>query len=317
MSLRVLITGGLGYLGGRMGRHLAGTGNFDVVLGTRGLAPLPPLGFPARLATMRFDDDASLAGAVQGMDCVVHLAAINDTRCAEDPVRALEINGVYTQRLVAAAIGAGVRRLLYVSTAHVYGAPLAGTIDERTLPRPRHPYAISHRVAEDCVLAAHDRREIEGVVARLSNGYGTPLWRDVPCWSLVINDLCRQAVERRRLVLESDGFQRRDFVPMPDVVRAAEHLLQLAPGQLGDGIFNLGGDAPWTIFAAAQRIAARGEALLGAPIPIERPAPSPEARSAAFDFRSEKLKATGFSLRADPDAEIDEILRACAAWFGR
>jgi len=207
--------------------------------------------------------------------------------------------------------------MLYFSTAHVYGAPMTGTIDERTPARPAHPYASSHRVAEEGVLAAHDRGDIDGVVIRLSNGYGAPLWPGVRCWSLVVNDLCRQAVEQGRLVLRSTGVQRRDFVPLTDISRAVVHLMELRRDALDDGLFNLGGDCSWTIYETAQRVAARCEVVLERRVSIERPAPAPGAVSPPLNYCSAKLQATGFELQADADAEIDGTLRACDAWFGR
>ena len=313
--MRVLITGGLGYLGGRIGRHLAGTGRFDVTLGTRNTATAPALDFSARIETIRLDDPGSLPRSLRGVDLLIHLAALNDAESAADPARALQVNGIQTHHLLAAAAAARVRRIFYVSTAHVYGAPLSGTIDENTPPRPSNPYASSHRVAEEAVLAAHARGDIEGVVVRLSNGYGAPLWPGVRCWTLVVNDLCRQAVERRRLVLRSDGLQRRDFVPLTDVARACEHLLNLSREACGNGLFNLGGDATWMIYECAQRVAVRCEAVLGYRVPVDRVEPAAGASSPPLAFLSEKLKATGFSLQASPAGEIDGTLLACATWF--
>ena len=117
------------------------------------------------------------------MDAIVHLAAMNEMDCARDPAAALEVNTALTLRLLNAAVAAGVRRFVYLSTAHVYGAPLRGHIDERALPRPVHPYAITHRAAEDFVLAAFDAGRIEGVVLRLSNGVGAPAHAAVDRWT--------------------------------------------------------------------------------------------------------------------------------------
>jgi UDP-glucose 4-epimerase len=313
MSLPIFVTGGLGYLGGRLGQHLAQT-DFAVRLGTRSPASAPSLGFAARVEDVA---RASPGEYLQGVHYVVHLAAMNEIDSVQDPVGALMTNAVDTLRLLLACAKAGVRRFIYFSTAHVYGDALAGSVDERTLPQPVHPYAISHRAAEDYVLAAHRRGELDGVVVRLSNGYGAPAWPSVRRWTLVVNDLCRQAVEQRRLVLKSSGAQRRDFVPLGDVARATEHLLRLPREKLGDGLFNLGGDACWSILEAAQRVAARCRTVLGYEVPVERPAAAPEVAAVPLVFSSAKLKATGFSLAVHPDSEIDATLRACAAWFGR
>jgi UDP-glucose 4-epimerase len=313
MSLPVLVTGGLGYLGGRLGQHLA-QADFEVRLGTRSPSGAPSLGFAARVQDVA---RASPGEYLQGVHCVVHLAAMNEIDSVQDPVGALMTNAVDTLRLLLACSKAGVRRFIYFSTAHVYGDALVGSVDERTLPQPVHPYAISHHAAEDYVLAAHRRGELDGVVVRLSNGYGAPAWSSVRRWTLVVNDLCRQAVEQRRLVLKSSGAQRRDFVPLGDVARATEHLIRLPREKLGDGLFNLGGDASWSILEMAQRVAARCRTVLGYEVPVERPAAAPEAAAAPLVFSTAKLKATGFSLAEHPDTEIDATLRACAAWFGR
>src|SRR6185503_9471619 len=101
MIRRVLITGGLGYLGGRIGQHLATTGRFDVTLATRGLAAAPALDFSARVAQLRLDDAESISAALRGVDCVIHLAALNDAESAADPIRALEVNGKQTLGLAS------------------------------------------------------------------------------------------------------------------------------------------------------------------------------------------------------------------------
>src|SRR5262245_32752221 len=60
-----------------------------------------------------------------------------------------------------------LRRFIYMSTAKVFGSNPTGVIDELSLPRPASHYAITHRLAEDYVLAAHDKQRVEGVVMRL------------------------------------------------------------------------------------------------------------------------------------------------------
>jgi len=73
------------------------------------------------------------------------------------------------------------------------------------VPRPVHPYAITHHAAEDFVLAAHDEKRLMGYVIRLSNGFGAPAHAGVDRWTLLVNDLCRQAVQTRQLILRSAG----------------------------------------------------------------------------------------------------------------
>jgi UDP-glucose 4-epimerase len=243
------------------------------------------------------------------------MAAVNENISAADPVLALNVNGVGTLRTVLAAIKAGASRFIYLSTAHVYGAPLAGRISETTLPKPLHPYAISHRAAEDFVLAAQSRGEIEGVVLRLSNGFGAAERAEVDRWTLLVNDLCRQAVTGGRMVMRSPGDDTRDFVTLEDTARAVAHFVALDHAALGDGLFNVGSGQSLPVRAVAELIAQRCEALLGFRPPIVRPdsnAPAP----AALDYRIDKLRATGFAPACDMTGEIDATLALCREAFG-
>lgn len=179
MSYSVLLTGGLGYLGGRLACALVAVGH-QVRCGTRRPGAAAPDWLPGMsMVMLDWASTEALTEACRGVDCIIHLAAMNEVESTRDPVGALEMNGLASLRLLEAAKAAGVRRFVYFSTAHVYGAPLQGSIDETSLPRPVHPYAITHKVAEDFVLAAHDRKQIEGVVIRLSNGFGAPVTPDV------------------------------------------------------------------------------------------------------------------------------------------
>ncbi|MBI5563101.1 MAG: SDR family oxidoreductase [Deltaproteobacteria bacterium] len=316
MKQTILLTGGLGYVGGRVSRFLAGQG-FNTRLGTRGRAVSAPAWCPsASVVQTDFASPESLDHACKGADCIIHLAAMNEIDSANDPVGALEVNGTGTLKVLRSAERMGAARFIHLSTAHVYGAPLAGRITEESLPRPVHPYAITHRAAEDFVLAAHDGRRLTGITVRLSNGFGAPVVPSVNRWTLLVNDLCRQAVEGRALALKSSGVQQRDFITLEDVGRAIAHLIELPPDRCGNGLFNLGGETSISVAAMTERVAARSAAVLGFTPAIERPPALPGEASVALDYRIDKLKATGFALTGDFDAEIDATLRLCKEAFG-
>jgi len=249
------------------------------------------------------------------VDAIVHLAALNEIDSASHPDHALLVTTLGTLRLVQAAERAGVKRFLYFSTAHIYRSPLVGSITEQTLPRPVHPYAITHRAAEDFVLSANDRQSLTGIVLRLSNGFGAPAHAGVNRWTLAANDLCREAVLRRTLTLKSSGLQKRDFVTLHDVSRAVAHFLALPLPQCGDGIFNLGGENPLRIVDLAEWIADRCQIVLGFRPALHRPPPRPGEGSDELDYRIDKLKATGFALCSDINREIDDTLRLCKREF--
>ncbi|QDC51238.1 SDR family oxidoreductase [Candidatus Methylopumilus universalis] len=314
MKNRVLLTGGLGYVGGRVALALRDSG-FDVYCGTRRIELKAPKWFPEmQMLHVDWESRDSLVNLCQEVDFVVHLSAMNEIESIRDPVGALKINGLASLNLLEAAKLSGVSRFVYFSTAHVYGSPLQGLIDESTLPRPIHPYAITHKVAEDFVLAAHDSGEIEGVVVRLSNCFGAPVTSDIERWTLLVNDLCRQAVITGKLRLNSSGSQLRDFITLDDVARAVCHLLKLDRCLIADGLFNLGGDMAISIFEMTERVAARWKLLTGHEIEIIRPI-SEHLSSPMLKYRCDKLFSTGFNLTSEVDREIDDTLSLCRQAF--
>lgn len=314
--MKLLITGGFGYLGGRLAQFLATQAGYAILLGSRQQAEPPPWLPQAKVAQTRWDSPTALGQICTGVDAVVHLAGMNAQDCTADPVAALELNAVATARLLQVAIRQGVKRFIYLSTAHVYGSPLTGVITENMCPVSLHPYATSHRAGEDVVLAAHHRGEIEGVVIRLSNSFGAPVHQDANCWILLVNDLCRQAVTTGRLVLRSAGLQRRDFVTLTDVSRAITHLIDLPARDVGNGVFNVGGAWSLTVMEITVSVADRCKAILGFRPEIRRPDPLPGETSQPLDYRIDKLLGTGFKLTGDPEDEINLTLMMCSSAQG-
>lgn len=312
--MKLLITGGLGYVGGRLAQALAASRQHEIVIGTRRASGSGLAAPGIRVARVDWNSAASLDAFTGGVEAIVHAAGINAADSAADVVAALEFNGLATARLARAAVRHRARRFIYLSTAHVYGSPLVGTITEGSCAVAAHPYATSHRAGEDVVRAMHQRGEIEGVVVRLSNSYGAPA-SAADCWTLLVNDLCRQAATTDRLVLTSSGRQRRNFIPMSDVCRAIQHLLEMPAGLLDDGVFNVGGSDAQVI-EMAELVAARVHALTGRHLEIVTRADN--AADTPLDYSGRKLASTGFETggRERAVAEIDALIRYCVEHAG-
>jgi UDP-glucose 4-epimerase len=312
--MRILITGGFGFVGGRVAQHLHQVGH-QIVLGSR-KSITPPAWLPqAEVVQIEWADGHALEHSCKGADAVIQAAGMNAQECASDPIAALTFNGVATARLVAAASRAGVQRFIYLSTAHVYASPLVGTITEDTCPCNLHPYSSSHQAGESAVLSASQRKQIEGFVLRLSNAFGAPVHEDVNCWTLLVNDLCRQAVTKRCFTLRNTGMQRRDFVTLQDVSRVASHMLDLSKEHMGDGVFNIGG--AWTprVIDVAELIRARCSAVLGFVPAFFRKEPNEGEVALDLDFQIDRLLASGFELSGNAETEIDATLLFCQEAF--
>jgi UDP-glucose 4-epimerase len=313
--MRVLITGGFGYLGGRLTQFLASQTAYEILLGSRQQTE-PPEWFPqAKVVQTRWGSLAGLEHICSAVDAVVHLAGMNAQNCATDSVAALEVNAVATARLLQAAVRQGAKRFIYISTAHVYGSPLTGVITEETCPVSLYPYAASHRAGEDVVRAANQRGEIEGIVIRLSNTFGAPAHKDTNCWMLLVNDLCRQAVTTQRMVLRSSGLQRRNFVPLHDVCRAIDHLLHLPVQDLTRDVFNVGGDWSPLAWEMACLVQERCTVKLGFQPKLTRILPQTGETVCNLDYRFDALRQTGFQPNTNKVEEIDQLLNFCKTSF--
>lgn len=314
--MRILITGGLGFVGGRLSVHLQKAGH-HIVIGSRN-ATSPPDWLPqAEVVQLNWDDGHALEHRCSGIDVLIQAAGMNALDCTADPVAALKFNGLATASLLAAAIRAGVQKFIYLSTVHVYANPLVGTITEKTCPRNLHPYATSHLAGENVVLSASQHGQIQGIVLRLSNAFGAPMSKDVNCWMLLVNELCRQAVQTRKLVLQTSGRQRRDFIGMTEVCRVVAHLALYNGDALQHGIFNVSAGISQSLLGMAQLIQQRCRLVLGFEPELQRPEDGSNEQHEVLTCRTENLVEMGFNVCLDNVAEIDRLLAFCQSFFSQ
>ena len=147
----MVVTGAGGYVGGGFVETLQVDG-WDVHALVRRRAP--HLSVEQTIADIDEDPEA-VAGACKGADTVVHLAGENEVAAAREPAAALGSTVLATERVVEEAKAAGVKRLVYMSTVHVYGERMidGATLTEDMRPEPRATYAIS-RLASEHVAAS-------------------------------------------------------------------------------------------------------------------------------------------------------------------
>ncbi len=320
MMKNILITGGLGYVGGRITEWLAANGSHRLYITTRKTNPVieGPLAGHPRIHFLQTDEIFRDEEAFdRPFDSIIHLAALNEIDCAKFPAKAVDVNVTRSVLILQKAIRSNTPQFIYFSTAHIYG-PLAGHIDELHFPRPVHPYAITHRAMEDFVYAAHRSKKIKGISLRLSNSLGAPVIPDVDRWTLLVNDLCRQVAETGRLTLLSSGVQQRDFIALEDVARCVGFFLDEEPADLQDGIFNLGGNCTMSVLEMTKLIQERASVVLGFTPSIQLPEKTGPAETASgLQFNSGKLTAAGFRWKNNIEGEIDDLLRFCKKHFGQ
>jgi UDP-glucose 4-epimerase len=305
---KILITGGLGYVGGRLSRKLSS--EFKVMASTR--QPIvPELPLPsAETIPVRHDKLLDYASFPKDIDTVIHMAALNEIDCVSRPSDAIKVNIDETRIILENALAAGVKKFIYFSTAHIYGSPLPSFIDELTLPRPAHPYAITHKAAEDYILASGQQKKIKAIVIRLSNSFGAPTSPMINRWTLLANDLCRQAIERKSLTLMSNGCQYRDFVCLTDVEIIISRMCTNIEA-CSSSIYNLGSGSSMQVIQMAQLISKAYEELFGDAIPINLPKNAVPTTETPVIYSIDRIKNDGFNLLNDFEEEIRKMLIFC------
>ncbi|MGH2867771.1 MAG: NAD-dependent epimerase/dehydratase family protein [Solirubrobacteraceae bacterium] len=310
---KVLITGAGGYIGGRLVATLVQEGVQASAL-VREAARW--LSIPQTVCDLCTVDAAALAAACAGVDAVVHLAGEDEVVAARMPEVALGATVLASERLAGACRAAGVPRIVYLSTVHVYGERMrpGATLDEDMRPEPRSAYAIS-RLASEHVIAALAGDACERIVFRLTNSVGAPADPGVDRWSLVANDLSRQGALTGRLRLLSSGVQWRDFVALGDVcatIAAACGADKSGASVLAPGTYNLGSGVPTSVLELAGLVAEAFERRTGARPELDAPE-APDDRPEPYRVSVARLAAAGLAPGDGLRAAIAETVDFCLA----
>jgi UDP-glucose 4-epimerase len=312
-DLKIFITGGLGYLGGRIADSLKRNHpESTIILGTsRRISETPDWAKAFQIVPLNILDPASIKKAVSNdIHVIIHLAALNEHNSFDNIESAWKTNTLGTQALLSAASQKQILKFIYFSTFHVYG-DCQGEITEDSPTWPHHPYAATHRAAEDMVHFYQRYKDMNTLTLRLSNGFGYPMDSGVNRWTLIFNDLCRQAMTSGEMVIKSSGKQHRDFISLHDVTAAVDHFLFKNSEKWDDGLFNLGGDCSFSILEVAKIIATVYEKKYGKSVPIQIVGKDNGERYNCVNFNIDKLKKTGFRLTGNMEKEIAQTLSLC------
>jgi len=307
---KVLVTGASGYLGGNIAQFLADRG-FQVRISDR-FIPDELEEWAARFERHLADvcKPEELRGICDGIDVIIHCAALNEVFCTKESLQALLVSGYGTRNLLAEAVEAEVKRFVYFSTFHVYGRPTVPVITEETVPHPTHDYAITHRVAEMYCEQFAQRHDIKCIIPRFSNGYGAAIHKVVKRWTLVHNDFCKRAHDEGRIVLKSKGTQKRDFIAISDILQAVALMVEIPEEKFQDLIYNVGAESPMSIREVADLVAQVYEKRYGKPLKIEyAPNLLPADITIDFSFNIDRIKALGYAPEADMHEEVDRIFQ--------
>lgn len=245
--MRVLITGGAGFIGSNFVRHLLSSRhdaeiiNFDSLTYAGNPESLADIADNPRYKFIRGDitDIQSVNNVFEkGLDALVNFAAETHVdRSIEDATPFLRTNILGTQCLLDAARRFKLPKFVQISTDEVYGsAPAGGSFTEETVLDPRSPYAASKASADHFVSAYANTHGVPAVILRCTNNYGPYQFPEKLIPLMIAN-----ARENKSLPIYGDGMQERDWLFVEDYCRAiAVALEKAAPGT----VYNVSAGSP-------------------------------------------------------------------------
>lgn len=215
--MRVLVTGGAGFIGANLSRHLTERGDEVVVLDDLSTGARANLdGMAAELVEGSILDPSALDHVMVGTDAVVHLAARPSVpRSIADPMASHLVNATGTAEVLEAVRRAGDQRehpaqVIVASSSSVYGANPALPKHEALAPRPVSPYAASKLATESYALAWGHSFGLDVLAVRFFNVFG-PLQAAGHAYAAVVPAFVDAAIAGRPLPVHGDGTQSRDF----------------------------------------------------------------------------------------------------------
>jgi nucleoside-diphosphate-sugar epimerase len=317
--LRVLITGGAGFVGSHLAEALLNRGDEVFVLDNLSTGSIDNISHLKGQARFHYTIDSVtneplLAELIDQCDAVVHLAAAVGVKLiVEAPVHTIETN-VHGTEVVLKHANKKKKLVLIASTSEVYGksveVPFREDADLVLGPTGKHrwAYACSKMIDEFLALAYWKERKLPVIIVRLFNTVGP---RQTGQYGMVIPTLVRQALAGQPMTVFGDGSQSRSFTYVGDVVRAMVALIN-EPRAVGQ-VFNIGNGTEITIGELASKV----KAMTASSSTIVR-VPYDQAYEAGFEDMPRRVPDIS-KLRAlvgyEPTVELDEILSRVIEYF--
>ncbi len=236
--MRVVVTGGTGFIGSHLVERLSSNGARVVVPVRKGRRTALPSDSPAEFVPMDHDEIGRRGDLLKGVDVVVHLAAVRGSGWSIDDRQIYDINVRLTGDLVKAAASQDVSHFIYVSSVSVYGHPSGGPINEDYPRSPVTRYGASKCEAEQLVTETSESRRLPVTIVRPVITYGP---RDT--WGMVTK--LTRLIHSGRFALVGSGENRIHLIYIDDLIDGL--MLAISHPPAGTRTYILASDQPVSV----------------------------------------------------------------------
>lgn len=247
--MKILITGGAGFIGSNLAKRLVKDDHDVVVLDSllRGNKLDKETFEKVTFVHGDVRDLETVTKASQGCDLIFHFAAVLGVDIvADNPVETMDVEVIGTRNVVNAAEVNNIKRIMYASTSGIYGhSAIENALTEEVLVDPRTSYAMAKRYNEIYLASHYEEKGLDVVSLRFFNVYG---WNQDN--RMVVPRFFEQAIAGERITVFGSGKQTRDFTFIDDTVEACIRLMDVK----GCHIVNIANEAEWCILDLAEQI---------------------------------------------------------------
>ena len=303
--MKVLVTGGAGFIGSNLVRALLERGDEVRVLVNFSTGLRTNLdGLDLEIVEGELRSYERVHNAVRGTEIVFHLGALGSVpRSVQDPLTSGAVNVEGTLNVMLAARDEGIRRVVYASSSSIYGNQPELPLRESMAPDPISPYGVAKLAAERyCVSFSRVYSSFETVVLRYFNVFG-PRQNPHSQYAAVVPLFITAIAAGEPVTIFDDGDQSRDFTYVDNVVAA--NLLAADAEDVSGRIFNISAGAPVTVNALAETIGR----LLDRPVERRYLPPRPGDLRDSWADVTDARHVLGF----DPTVTLEDGLRRTAA----
>lgn len=242
--MRVLVTGGAGFVGSHLAERLWRDGNEVVILddlsggNLKNLEGITSSLFQEDIVNFEFQ-------SIGEVDAIYHLACSKMVHSVEQPIKDLQVNALAMIRILEYAKDFNIP-IVYTSSGSVYGNPRIFPTSEDYILIPESPYGVSKWMAEEYCKLYHKMYGLKTIIVRLHSVYG-PRQSEIG----VVTKFIRQGLEGKSFTIMGQGIQRRAFTYVDDTVNGI--IIALKYGKSGE-VYNIAGDKDYSIITLASTI---------------------------------------------------------------
>ena len=299
--MRVLVTGGAGFIGSHIVEHFSGSAEIVVLDNLRSGFKKNLESFDVEFIEGSITDRGIVKKAVKGVDYVFHLAAmISVPESMDKPAECVEINTQGMLNVLRESADAGIKKLCFSSSAAIYGDNPTVPKLENMLPEPKSPYAVTKLDGEYYCRMFNDEGWLKTASLRYFNVFG-PRQDPASQYAAAIPIFVHKALCNEPITIFGDGHQTRDFIYVKDIAGANVYL---ATHPEFGGVYNAAYGNSITINELAEKIIEMTNSKSQIKYSPQRPGDVKHSRA---DIK--KLTATAFEPSSDFDSGLEQTVR--------